>query len=112
MCLGSWDLRLNLLPLVGMAGAAPAGLVTGLQFKLGVAGAAIGEAVAKLRRAASARLLRMVDIEGILTCSGGCIILCVWYGCGRRGLEICFVEEEGLLSKMNPRWRYTIVRWK
>jgi len=56
----------NLPPLVGMLGAAPVGVATGLQSKLGSARAAIGEAVARFKRLASARLLRMLDIEGIL----------------------------------------------
>jgi hypothetical protein len=59
-----------------MVGAGADGLVTGLQSATGTAGLAIGEAEAELRRAASARLLRMVEMEGILT------DLFVGLGCG------------------------------
>jgi hypothetical protein len=66
----SWilgDQKGNLLPLAGMVGAGAVGLVTGLQSAAVTAGLAIGEAEAKLRRPARARLLRMVEMEGILT---------------------------------------------
>jgi hypothetical protein len=88
--------RVNVPPLVGRAGAGSDGLVTDLQFKLGVAGDAIGEAEAKLRRAASARLLRM-EIEGILTVVEEEVSRFV---CGRKSV----------LRKLNLRWRYTIDR--
>jgi len=53
-----------------MAGAGADGLVTGLQSAAATAGFAIGEAEAELRRAASARLLRMAEMEGILRVCG------------------------------------------
>ena len=57
----------NLLPLVGMVGAAPVGVAAAdLHSRLGRGGAANGEAVARERMLASVRPLRMVDIEGIL----------------------------------------------
>lgn len=70
---GKWRLwGVNLLPLVGMVGAAPVCVavapvgVAVLQSKLAIAGGPTGEAATRLTRLASARLLRMVDIEGIL----------------------------------------------
>jgi len=64
-------------PLVGRVGAGSDGLVTDLQSKLGVA---IGEAEAKLRRVASARLWRMEEIEGIFYAFGRLYYL-AWLGC-------------------------------